>query len=172
MSSGIDVSPTTDQAWLLATLESQQRLIHKVCWAYTRTPEDREDLFQEIAVRLLGGARDYDPSRKLSTWVYRIALNVAIDFHRRRTTHRKLAFGFDADRESRSVRDRETDDQLLELHELFERQSDVDRALLLLYLDGNSHREIGEVLGISESNVGTRLNRVKNNLRQVAGVKN
>ena len=70
------------------------------------------------------------------------------------------------------VRDRETDDQLLELHELFERQSDVDRALLLLYLDGNSHREIGEVLGISESNVGTRLNRVKNNLRQVAGVKN
>ena len=172
MSSGIDVPQTTDQSWLLATLESQQRLIHKVCWAYTRTPEDRDDLFQEIAVRLLAAARNYDPSRKLSTWVYRIALNVAIDFHRRRTTQRQLSFGFDGDRESRSARDREMDDQLRELHELFERQSEVDRALLLLYLDGNSHGEIGEVLGISESNVGTRLNRVKNNLRQVAGVKN
>ncbi len=62
MSSGIDVSPTTDQAWLLATLESQQRLIHKVCWAYTRTPEDREDLFQEIAVRLLGGREITTPA--------------------------------------------------------------------------------------------------------------
>lgn len=170
MSAGIDGSPTTAQSWLLATLESQQRLIHKVCWAYTRTPEDRDDLFQEIAVRLLAAARNYDPNRKLSTWVYRIALNVAIDFHRRRTSNRQLSFGFDADRESGSVRDRETDGRLRELHELLEKQGDIDRALLLLYLDGNSHREIGEVLGISESNVGTRLNRVKNNLRQVAGV--
>jgi len=121
MSSGIDVSQTADQSWLLATIESQQRVIHKVCWAYTRTPEDRDDLFQEIAVRLLAAARNYDPSHKLSTWVYRIALNVAIDFHRRRTTRRQLSFGFDADRESRSARDREMDDQLRELHELFER---------------------------------------------------
>jgi RNA polymerase sigma-70 factor (ECF subfamily) len=122
-------------------------LIHKVCWAYTRTPEDRDDLFQEIAVRLLSAARNYDPTRKLSTWVYRVALNVAIDFHRQRLRRRKVLLGFEGDGQP---------------------TTEVDRALLLLHLDGNSYREIGEVIGISETNVGTRLSRLKKTLRESA----
>jgi len=187
MSPGSAASNTTDQSWLLATLESQQRLIHKVCWAYTRTPEDRDDLFQDIAVRLLSAGRNYDPTRKLSTWVYRVALNVAIDFHRRRQRRRDASIALDAQRQVAAPKDdeqlqelreldeqlqelRELDEQLQELRELMEQQTEIDRALLLLYLDGNSYREIGDVLGISESNVGTRLNRLKNKLRQTKAV--
>jgi RNA polymerase sigma-70 factor (ECF subfamily) len=167
MTPGVDVAHSTAQAWLLSTLESQQRLIHKVCWAYTRTPEDRDDLFQDIAVRLLSAAGNYDPGRKLSTWVYRVALNAAIDFHRQRKRRQKVSFVPDAQAQAAAP---EVDEQFRELHELLQRQTDVNRALLLLFLDGNSHREIGEVLGISESNVGTRLNRLKNKLREKVSV--
>jgi RNA polymerase sigma factor (sigma-70 family) len=73
-----------DHEWFLSVLDSHRRLIHKVCWSYSNSPDDHEDLLQEIALRLLSAARNYDPTRKLSTWIYRVALNVAIDFHRKR----------------------------------------------------------------------------------------
>jgi RNA polymerase sigma-70 factor, ECF subfamily len=167
MSSGVETSSTTDEAWLLVILESQQRLIRKVCWAYTRSPEDRDDLFQDIALRLLSARRNYDSSRRLSTWVYRVALNVAIDFHRRRQRRKQVTLNAET---VPQASDLEANDQLEELRELMERQNEIDRALLLLYLDGNSHREIADVLGISESNVGTRLNRLKQKLRETISV--
>jgi RNA polymerase sigma factor (sigma-70 family) len=155
-----------DHEWFLSALDSHQRLIHKVCWAYANSPDEREDLFQEIAVRLLSAARNYDPTRKLSTWIYRVALNVAIDFHRKRSRRSRERLGLDGELETASGHDQAVAEQLRELRELLEHQSEADRALLLLHLDGNSHSEIGEVLGISESNVGTRLSRLKQSLRQ------
>ena len=155
-----------DHAWFLSVLDTHQRLIRKVCWAYAGTPEERDDLFQEIAVRLLSAARNYDPARKLSTWIYRVALNVAIDAYRKRRRQGREQLGFDADLEPAPGQDPVVADQLRELRALLEKQSEVDRALLLLHLEGNTHREIGEVLGFSESNVGTRLNRLKASLRQ------
>jgi RNA polymerase sigma-70 factor, ECF subfamily len=157
---------SVDHAWILSVLDSHQRLIRKICWAYANTPDEREDLFQEIAVRLLSVARNYDSTRKLSTWIYRVALNVAIDSYRKRRQRSKVQIGFDSDLVPASGQDLVAIEQLRELRELLERQSEVDRALLLLHLEGNSHREIGEVLGFSESNVGTRLNRLKTSLRQ------
>jgi RNA polymerase sigma-70 factor (ECF subfamily) len=100
-------------------------------------------------LRLLSAARTYDPARKLSTWVYRVALNVAIDFHRKRRRRSSERLSFDGELESASGQDQVVTEQLRELRELLERQSEGDRALLLLHLDGNSHGEIGEVLGIS-----------------------
>jgi RNA polymerase sigma-70 factor (ECF subfamily) len=159
---------SVDHEWFLSVLDSHQRLIHKVCWAYAKSPDEREDLFQEIAVRLLSAARHYDPTRKLSTWIYRVALNVAIDSYRKRRQQSKEQLGFDGDLEAASDQDPVVAEQLRELRALLERQTEVDRALLLLHLDGNTHREIGEALGFSESNVGTRLNRLKTSLRQSA----
>lgn len=157
---------TVDHEWFLSVLDAHQRLIHKVCWAYASTRDEREDLFQEIVVRLYSAARTYDPTRKLSTWIYRVALNVAIDVYRKRRQRTKEQIGFEGDLESVAGQDSEVAEQLSELRELLEGQSEVDRALLLLHLEGNSHREIGEVLGFSESNVGTRLSRLKAALRE------
>ena len=155
-----------DHEWFLSVLAAHHRLIHKVCWAYANSPEEREDLFQEIVVRLLSATRTYDPTRKLSTWLYRVALNVAIDSHRKRRQQSKEQLGLDGDRQPAPGQDPVVAEQLEELRALLEHQTEVDRALLLLHLEGNSHREIGEVLGLSESNVGTRLSRLKQSLRQ------
>ena len=123
---------SVDHEWFLSVLDSHQRLIHKVCWAYAGSVEEREDLFQEIAIRLLSAARDYDPNRKLSTWIYRVALNVAIDAHRKRRYRRKEELGFEGDLEPAPDPDPLITEQLRELRALLERQSEVDR----------SHRDI------------------------------
>ena len=98
------MASSVDREWFLSVLDSHQRLIHKVCWAYANSPDERDDLFQEIAVRLLSAARNYDPTRKLSTWIYRVALNVAIDSHRKRRQRSKEQLGFDGDLEPASGR--------------------------------------------------------------------
>ncbi|CAN5375996.1 sigma-70 family RNA polymerase sigma factor [soil metagenome] len=164
--SGGRMPSALDHEWFLSVLDAHQRLIQKVCWAYTNSPDDREDLFQEITVRLLSAVRNYDPSRKLSTWIYRVALNVAIDAYRKRRYQRKEQLDFDGDLLPATAQEPAVVDQLRELRILLERQPEVDRALLLLHLEGNTHREIAEVLGFSESNVGTRLSRLKASLRK------
>jgi RNA polymerase sigma-70 factor (ECF subfamily) len=158
--------PASDHEHFLSLLESHQRPLLKVCWTYGRTSHDRDDLFQEIVGRLWTSFGKYDRSRKFSTWMYRAALNVAIDFRRR-----QQRWGMETaslDERGAAVPAVATDDAMRrqQLRELLEQQSDADRAILLLYLEGHSYREIGEVLGTSESNVGTRLNRLKTSLRQ------
>lgn len=153
----------------LSLLDSHQRQLLKVCWVYGRTWHDRNDLLQEITSRLWSAFDKYDRSRPFSTWMFRVALNVAIDFRRRQTRWGREAVSLDVREESDPAEvdeDKTRNQQLGELRELLDQQTDSDRALLLLYLEGNSHREIGNILGMSETNVGTRLNRLKKSLRQ------
>jgi RNA polymerase sigma-70 factor (ECF subfamily) len=97
--------------------------------------------------------------------MYRVALNVAIDFHRRHRRWGTTAVSLDDAHEPSSPQDESKMEQLQELHELLERLSEADRAILVLSLEGNSYAEISDILGISESNVGTRLSRLKKSLR-------
>ncbi|MFT3881992.1 MAG: sigma-70 family RNA polymerase sigma factor [Gemmatales bacterium] len=141
-------------------------MLLKVCWVYGAN--HRDDLMQEIIARLWSAFSRYDRARKFSTWMYRVALNVAIDFRRRqRRWGRETATLDEKTTEAFATSPEEAMklQQLRELRELLEAQSDADRALLLLYLEGNSYQEIGEVLGMSETNVGTRLNRLKKSMR-------
>lgn len=163
--------PPADPEHFLALLSSHQRPLFKVCWAYSRSSHDRDDLLQEIVVRLWGAFGKYDRARTFSTWMYRVALNTAIDFRRRQLRRGKESASLDD--EGAAIAVAATDDftkleQAHELRELLEQQDDADRAILLLYLEGHSYREIGDVLGTSESNVGTRLNRLKKALRESA----
>ncbi|MDG3006959.1 RNA polymerase sigma factor [Paludisphaera mucosa] len=161
--------PRSDHERFVALLECHRGALLKVCWAYGRTPHDRDDLLQEIVVQLWDSFGRYDPDRRFSTWMYRVALNVAIDFGRRRRRWGREAASLDEDETKAPSTTRDDDlkrQRSRELRELLERQPGADRAILLLYLEGHSYREIGDVLGISESNVGTRLNRLKNALRR------
>lgn len=157
-----------DQEFFLTLVGQHQRMLLKVCWAYTRSSHDREDLFQEIVARLWSAFGTYDRNRTFSTWMYRVALNVAIDFRRRQMRRRDETANTDVTNQAASHSDGQRQELLEELHELLERQSDADRAILVLHLEGNSHREIAEIIGISESNVGTRLSRLKESLRASA----
>ncbi len=150
----------------LSLIDAHQRLLLKVCWTYTRTSHDRDDLLQEIVSRLWASFGSYDATRTFSTWMYRVALNVAIDHCRRRQRRESTSLTIDNSNEPRAAHDEHKQEQLQELRELMDQLDDGDRAILLLSLEGNSYREIAEIIGISESNVGTRLSRLKKSLRQ------
>ena len=160
-------SLSTNHEYFLSLLQDHRRLLLKVCWVYTNTSHDRDDLLQEIVGQLWKSFSKYDRSRNFSTWMYRVALNVAIDYQRRlrRLGRMNAGLGHDAAEIPAVIDDVTKQDQLRELRDLLNQQDDADRALLLLYLEGHSLREIGEVLGISESNVSTRLYRLKQSLR-------
>ena len=155
-----------------ALLDTHRGIVFKVANSYGRTPEDRQDLAQEIAAQSWRAFSGYDPQRSFSTWLYRIALNVAISHARsvgaqaptepldeRHESHDGIATADD------SVR-HESDQRIRALYAVIDRQSPLDRALLLLWLDERSQREIGDVLGLSESNVATKLSRLKQRLRE------
>jgi RNA polymerase sigma factor (sigma-70 family) len=138
-------------------VQQHARLIHKIAYAYCRNASDREDVVQEIAAQLWRSRERYDPRFKASTWIYRIALNVAISYYRRERKHVAQPLEEPAAPEpSEDVRT---------LLGFVEELGPLDKALVLLYLDGNDHAEIADVLGISVSNVGTKLGRIKDKLR-------
>jgi RNA polymerase sigma-70 factor (ECF subfamily) len=150
-------------------VEAHKRLLYKVCRTFGREPADRDDLAQEITAQLWRSFASFDDRAKFSTWMYRIALNVAISFQRRERTRARYVIA-DDERLLELPDDREgPPPELAVLFELIDQLGPLDKALMLLYLDGNSHREIGEVLGISEHNVATKMNRLKQAMRGDAG---
>ena len=147
-------------------LERHRGIVFKVANTYCRDPHDRADLAQEIAAQAWRSFRHYDDARAFSTWMYRIALNVAISFRRSSGRHEQHAIAFDADlHEAAAEADPESDDRVRMLYRCIERLDPLNRALLILYLDERSQREIAEILGISETNVGTKIGRLKERLR-------
>jgi RNA polymerase sigma-70 factor (ECF subfamily) len=155
-----------DAPQLTDLVRRHARLIHKIAYAYCRNATDREDVVQEIAVQLWRALPRFDGRSRETTWVYRVALNVAISQHRRERRHRERRLPI----EDRAVADAAApapepagDVQLL--MDCIGDLGELDKALVLLYLDGNDHASIAEVLGISVSNVGTKLGRIKDRLR-------
>lgn len=140
----------------------------KVARAYTFTPEDRQDLVQDILFQVWRTMPRFEGRSSAATWIYRIALNTALGWHRderSRRTREKLVTGIDIENvvaekpeDTRHVANRELVERL---YRAIQQLPKTDAALVLLYLDELSYREMAEVLGISESNVGVKLNRAK-----------
>ncbi len=147
-------------------LRRHARLIHKLAYAYCRDATDREEVVQEVAVQLWRSRHRYDERYKETTWVYRIALNVAISFHRRERRHREGRLAIDAHAITIAAgSEAEPSEEVQLLLRCIDDLGALDKALVLLYLDGNDHASIADVLGISVSNVGTKLGRIKDRLR-------
>ena len=153
-------------------LEQHRRIVFKVANTYCWHPEDRADLAQEICAQLWRAFPAYDPARSFSTWMYRIALNVAISSVRSSRRRDRHTVPFDADvhdvpHDTGGVI--EADERIRTLYRVINQLDDLNRALLLLYLDEHSYREIADILGISETNVATKLGRLKQRLRTDIG---
>ena len=152
-----------------SVLQRHSGIVFKVANTYARLPEDRADLAQEIAAQLWRAWPKYDPARSASTWMYRVALNVAISHVREQSLRQRHdAVPLDEtlhDMADAAATDHETEDHLRLLQAFIARQPPLDRALLLLYLDERPQREIAEILGISEANVSTKIGRLKQRLR-------
>lgn len=167
----MSTTPTPErQERFAALLDQHRRILYKVAGTYARSAHDRQDLVQEMAVQLWRSFDRYDPSLRFSTWTYRIALNVAISWFRSET--RKARTFVPADDAVLEVAASPNDSAALEealsaLWEAIDGLDALDRALVVLYLDGQSHEAIAEVLGISRTNVGTKINRIKQRLRRI-----
>ena len=149
-------------------LEQHRGIVFKVAHSYCRHPDDRADLVQEIATQLWRAFPAFDATRaSFSTWMYRVALNVAIS-HLRNVSHRQQ-HSVPLDESLHDVPgedgDHESQEQLRMLHRFIEKLEPLNRALLLLYLEDRSHREIADILGISEGNVATKISRLKQRIR-------
>jgi RNA polymerase sigma-70 factor (ECF subfamily) len=154
------------QAAFQHLLEEHKKILYKVCNSYCQDRDLRDDLAQEITVQLWRSFARFDGRCRFSTWMYRIALNVAISFYRResvRTRHvvsgetRFLEVGGEPARQPEDLRI---------LYEFIDGLDPLNKALILLYLDENSYQEIAAVLGITETNVATKISRLKNKMKQ------
>lgn len=151
----------------LEMLEQYKLIIFKVCNGYCSDPEEQKDLVQEVILQLWRSFDKYNAQYKLSTWVYRIALNVAISHFRKVSTRQKHTTSFDGAVLNIAEADDDNKNDDLRLLQVFLNQlQKLDKALMMLYLDGHSHEEIAQILDISKSNVGTKINRIKEKIRQ------
>lgn len=145
----------------IAVIEKNQGLIHKICRLYGDSEEDRNDLFQEILLQLWKSYPSYRGKSKLSTWMYRVALYTAMaDLKKRKRNP-------DFDKKNTSASN--TADQDFDLEHVktgIALLNPSERALLTLYIDDKSYQEIAEIVGITENNVGVRLNRIKKKLKE------
>ena len=156
-----------------ALLQRHRGIVLKIAGSYARGAEDRADLAQEIAVQLWRAWPGYDPARSFSTWMYRIALNTAISHLRAQApASRDVPLDGHADAlVAEGAFDPETHERLGLLRRFMATLGPLDRALLLLYLEERSGREMAEVLGIGQSNVSTRINRIRQRLRDYAAAR-
>jgi RNA polymerase sigma-70 factor (ECF subfamily) len=162
----------SQQARFEAHVAEHRGIVFKVANAYTRDPENRRDLAQEIVAQAWRAYPFFDDTRRFSTWLYRIALNVAISERRGDAVRARHAAPVDAaSLEQMAGRaGRESDDRVRELYRVIDALDNFHRALVVLYLEGYDQREMAEILGLTETNVATRLSRLRQRLRrEVAG---
>jgi RNA polymerase sigma factor (sigma-70 family) len=154
----------------LQLIQDNKRIIFKICNAYCRNPGDREDLAQEIVYQLWKSGGHFNADHRFSTWMYRIALNVAITFYRKeRRSVPKVPLPDDlhflhVDDQPDGKEDME--ERISLLQQFIGELGKFDKALMILYLEENSYKEIGEILGITVTNVATKISRIKAGLKQ------
>ena len=152
----------------ISVIKDNQNLIFKICYSYCSNAENRKDLQQEILIQLWNSFPKFDGRVKISTWIYRIALNSAISFYRNDCKHKDKKRSIDASIISLSnfESDSEQDEKIVMLYQFIERLDEMDKALILLYLDDNKYKDIADILGITETNVATKISRIKKNLKE------
>lgn len=152
-----------DETQFLALVDGHQGMIWKVCRLYCSNVEDREDLFQEIAIKLWQSRASFRGDAKFTTWMYRIALNTAITSLRRRRP--AVSFPGEVPDVAAESTDEETADRHEKLSGAIRLLDDTEKAIITLYLEGMSYAEIAAALGITENYTGVKLSRIKNKLK-------
>ena len=152
----------------VSNLEKHQNIAHKICRMYTNDPHSHNDLFQEITIQLWKAYPKFRGDSKFSTWMYRVALNTAITLFRK---SKRTIRTQNIDDVSFFIKAEEYDDEeerhLRLMYKAIKELNDIDKALVFLYLENQSYREISDTLGISEVNARVKINRVKTKLKNI-----
>jgi RNA polymerase sigma factor (sigma-70 family) len=151
----------------LKLIEANQGIIFKVCNMYCSNQEDKEDLFQDVLMNLWRSFPNYKQEAKISTWMYRIALNIAITRLRKETRGQPLEALGDEALQISSADANYLDEQSALMYQAIKQLSEIERAITMLYLENCSYKEMAEVTGLSESNIGFKLNQIKAKLKML-----
>lgn len=159
---------TAEEQKFINLINEHQGLIHKVCFMYENNTEARNDLFQEIVLQLWKSFPTFRGEAKITTWMYRIALNTAISGYRKHTRNlktedlREMHFNIS---ENTATDDREEDLQRLQW--AIRQLSEIERAMIMMALEEVPYEEIAETIGITQNNVRVRMNRIRERLKKL-----
>ncbi len=142
-------------------------IIIKICRAYTNTQEDFEDYFQEVCLQIWRSKENFKEQSAWSTWVYRLTLNVCLTFTRKKKRNVTVIDTIGHNEIDDDYESPLTSESFIMLNEAIKKLSKLDRAIILLYLEEKSYKEIAEIIGLSSGNIGTRINRIKNRLKKM-----
>ena len=158
----------TNKESFLQLIQANKGIIYKICKSYCHNKTDHEDLAQEIIYQLWKSGKSFDNSFRFSTWMYRVALNTAISFYRKeKRTNAIISFPEEKpELEDETTVTNEMDERIKQLQQFIDRLRELDKALMLLYLETKKYSEIAEILGITETNVATRISRIKEKMKQ------
>lgn len=143
-------------------------ILVKICRAYTNSQEDFEDYYQEVCLQIWRSKDNFREQCKWSTWVYRISLNVCLTLVKKKKSNGRTYFTSDVLPDVITTENNAFKDEALnQLYAAIRQLSEVDRALILLYLEEKPNGEIAEILGTNANNIGVRVNRIKERLKKI-----
>ena len=146
-------------------------IIIKICRAYTNTQEDFEDYYQEVCLQIWRTKDNFNEQSEWSTWIYRLSLNVCLTLMKK---DKKKKSKFDSDELPNEVAVENhafADESLNQLYDAIRQLSEVDRAVILLYLEEKSYQEISDIIGTNPNNIGVRIKRIKERLKKLLTLK-
>jgi RNA polymerase sigma-70 factor (ECF subfamily) len=162
------MQPDTQEKLFKQWLAEYDKLIFKVVRAYAVSPQDKDDLFQDILLQLWNSLPSFEGNAAATTWIYRVALNTALVWKRtetrKRKRHRTTVIDFNEVGVVNSDNSACNDRLIEQLYDNIRKLEKIDSSLILMHLDGLSYDEMADILGISKNNVGVRLNRAKRQL--------
>lgn len=149
-------------------VENHKNLLYKIANTYCKDTEDSNDLVQDVILQLWKSFDRYNDQYKYSTWIYRIALNVAINFYKKEKRKKEVLYPLPSKilniADANLLHEQDNKGQLLQ--QFISELKEIDKALIILYLEEKNYKEIAEIMDISESNVSTRVGRIKASLKQ------
>ena len=151
------------------TIKENAAILHKLCRVYTNDNTEYEELFQEMMIRIWQSLDSFRGESRLSTWLYRVCINTSLNF-RAKWNKSKRFVPLDTDFPSNFKFEDETNEQLNRLYAAIREMKPIDRAIISLYLDEKSYDETAQILGISKTNVATKLMRLKQKLTEKLSV--
>lgn len=150
----------------MAVIREYDRVIYKVCYMYTSPNAPLSDLYQDVVLNLWRAYTKFRKECKISTWIYRIALNTCISFIRKEKNVPEL-ISLTHQIDWITERKDPQNEMIRQLYRMINQLGQLDKSIILLYLEEKSYDEIAEITGLSITNVATKLNRIKEKLRKM-----
>jgi RNA polymerase sigma factor (sigma-70 family) len=149
----------------LNTIKKHEGIIYKLVRIYAEHYDDQQDLYQEIVYQLWKSFNSFQGNSTISTWIYKVALNTSLAYINLKKNHIGKVALQDIGLQIEDQIDTQEEERITEMYQQIRRLNDIDRAIIFLFLEGKGYDEIANITGFTVSNVGTRLNRIKQKIK-------